>query len=127
MTPALDAVLVKESRRYRTGSALNRRQLVAINLFWRSGVKGTVLARAYGVSKNTVYSRALTGGPGYYAGSRPAAELNAEIDRLLAKETLASLQARYATPEEFAAVHRELEREIARREGEDDHGGAHSL
>jgi len=100
----LDEDLIALTRRApRDGDGLDHDQAMAINVLWRRGVKATVLARVFGVSKNTVYYRALTGLAQSYP-ARTAVEVNAKIDAM----GLEAAERKYVQPWMVEAVNAEL-------------------
>jgi hypothetical protein len=113
MTIQLNEDLMYLTKRRARGDGLKPRERIAINLFWRKGVKVPVLARAFNVSKNTIYYKCLTGlASSYPSGmSNLAEETNDLIERLGAEEAYK----KYVTPKMIKAVNDELEREDAER------------
>jgi hypothetical protein len=112
----LDLALVDKSRRY-SHNSLPERQLISLNLFRRLRVKMAVLARAFRLSKNTIYDQATTG------DNDLARRINAIVDAELEKMTamprhkaLVVLLHRYASDGEIDAVNKENAREAARKE-----------
>ena len=57
---------------------------IALNLFWRRGVRVQVLAKVFQCSKNTCYYNCLTGDAESYpsSGVSKAREINEIIDRM---------------------------------------------
>ena len=87
MTATINENLVfLTKRRPRKRGGLSAGECVALNLLWRKQVRVPVLAAVFGVSKNTVYSRALTGSAkSYHPDSRrsnTAQDTNDLIDRM---------------------------------------------
>jgi hypothetical protein len=109
MTIQLNEDLMYLTKRRARGDGLKPRERIAINLFWRRGVKVPVLARAFNVSKNTIYYKCLTGlASSYPSGmSNLAEETNDLIERLGVEEAYK----RYVTPKMIKAVNEEMERE----------------
>jgi hypothetical protein len=59
---ALDQTLLALTERApRRRGGLTERERIAINLFWRYGVRVALLAKVFRVSKNTIYYTCLTG------------------------------------------------------------------
>ena len=96
-------LLVIAKRKNRQEGSLTDAECVSANLYWREGVNPRILAKAFGVSKNTLYYRALTGKADSYPTSRfhnRAADINRIVDRLGPDEA----RRRYLTPEIKARV-----------------------
>lgn len=111
----LDEALIDRHRRKPREDTLTIDKRIAINLFWRKGVKATTLAKVFHVSKNTLYYRALTGDADSYPNSahlNQAAETNALIDRMGEREAWE----RYVTDDMVIAVNTAMAEEIERRE-----------
>lgn len=111
----LDENLINLSRRRPREDALTHDQLVAINLFWRRGVKVTIIAKVFHASKNTLYYRALTGTAdssqsALYAGQ--AQEINALVDKLGHEKAWDQ----YVTDDMVTAIHAALREDIERRD-----------
>jgi hypothetical protein len=110
----LDETLVDKMRRKARKDELTLDERIALNLFWRRGVKVPILAKAFKISKNTIYYKALTGGADSYpntAHSNPAAETNAAIERLGEDRAYK----KYVTQAMIIAVNDEMARELERR------------
>jgi predicted DNA binding protein len=97
----LDEELIYRTRR--RGRVLTPADRIALNLFKRRGVRVVVLARAFGVSKNTVYYKAITGEAPSYPQGDAAADTNALIDKIGADVAWE----KYVTNAMIAAVNRE--------------------
>ena len=78
----LDEDLIRLARRAPRRDGLQENERVAMNLFWRRGVRVPVLAKVFQCSKNTCYYNCLTGDAASYPAGNKAAEINALIDRL---------------------------------------------
>jgi hypothetical protein len=111
MTIQLNEDLIYLTKRRPRGDGLKPRERIAINLFWRRGVKVPVLARAFNVSKNTIYYKCLTGQANSYPSGSLAEETNDLIERLGVEEAYK----RYVTPKMIKDVNDEMEREDAAR------------
>jgi hypothetical protein len=117
MTVALDEALVMRVRRKPREDTLTDNECVALNLFWRRNVKVPILARAFKVSKNTIYYRALTGTADSYPTSiysNKAKEINALVDKL----GPAAAWKKYVTDDMVTAVNQEMEAELVRRDAD---------
>jgi hypothetical protein len=114
----LDRNLVARTKRRKSRNAIEPRQLIAMNLFWRNGVRVPIIARVFHVSKNTIYYKALTGSADSYPNSpgdeHSARETNAIIDSLGKDEAWT----KYVKEEEIKAINEEMARELERREAE---------
>lgn len=111
MSVELDETLIYRTRRKVRDDELSPDERVAINLFWRQGVRVPVLARVFGISKNTIYYKALTGYADSYPNTRkrnPAAETNAIIEKLGEEEAFR----RFVKPEWTEAVNKEMARDL---------------
>lgn len=114
MNVMLDEALVTKTKRKPRSDALTDDDCVAINLFWRKGVRVPLLARIFKISKNTAYYRALTGTADSYPNSiysNNAHDTNALIDRLGEAEAWR----RYVTDDMVRAVNAEMAAELERR------------
>jgi hypothetical protein len=113
MSIELDKALMARSRR--KVRALTFADRVAINLLYdnRKGVSGPVLARVFGVSKNTIYYKSLTGkADSYPTTGEQVNEVEGEIARLGRDEA----KAIYLTDEILTRVNTELQRTARRKE-----------
>jgi hypothetical protein len=114
MTVALNEDLVQRVKRRPHEGTLTEAECIALNLFWRKDVKVPILAKAFRVSKNTIYYRALTGTADSYPTSiysNQAQEINALIDKM----GVAKAWSKYVTDDMVVAVNAELEAELERR------------
>ena len=119
MTVQLDETLVYKTKRKPREDVLSERECVALNLFWRKNVRVPILAKAFKVSKNTIYYRALTGTADSYPTStysNKAKDTNALIDRLGVEKAWKQ----YVTDDMVIAVNKEMQAELARRGAERD-------
>lgn len=117
-TQILDETLIFETRRRVRKDGLTPEARIAINLFWRRGVRVPILGKVFKTSKNTIYYRCLTGGADSYPNSdqfNPAAETNATIERLGEEEAYK----RFVTPKMIKAVNDEMAREAEKRRHDD--------
>jgi hypothetical protein len=108
-------MLIYRTKRRARDDGLTAEERIALNIFWREGVRVAILARIFGCSKNTIYYKALTGEADSYPNSNrsnSAAETNALVDRLGVKEA----RRRFVTSKMQAALEDELRREARRRE-----------
>lgn len=105
----LDETLIYQTRRKARKDGLTSEERIALNLFWRKGVKVPILAKAFKISKNTIYYKALTGGADSYPNTahyNPAMETNKTIDRM----GEAAAYKKFVTPEMIKAVNEEMAR-----------------
>lgn len=109
MSMELDTTLIQIAKRKPRKDGLTHKQVMAINWFWRMGVKVSVLAKVFGVSKNTIYYKCLTGDAASYPESRvnTAAATNDIFESLGPNE----VERRYVTKKMIKAVHAEAKRE----------------
>jgi hypothetical protein len=117
MTAQLNQELMYLTKRRARGDGLKPRERIAINVFWRRGVKVPVLARVFGVSKNTIYYKCLTGMANSYpnGASNLAEETNALIESMGVEEAYK----KYVTPKMIRAINDDMEREdVARNDAE---------
>jgi transposase len=108
-------MLIYRTKRRTREDGLTPEERIALNVYWRDGVRIPILARIFGVSKNTIYYKALTGEADSYPNSNrsnSAAETNALVERLGVEEA----RRRFVTPRMQAALEDELRREARRRE-----------
>lgn len=80
----VDRALVYLTKRKTRKNGLSPRQVLAINWFWRAGVKISILARAFGVSRNTIHYKVANGA----AASYPRGLANSADDTNELVETL---------------------------------------
>ena len=116
MNIQLDETLVYMTKRRARQDGLTTQERIAMNLFWRKGVRVPILAKAFNCSKNTCYYKSLTGEADSYPTtnrSNSAAETNALIERLGEKEAWRQ----FVTPEMIEAVNAEMALEAKRRRG----------
>jgi hypothetical protein len=114
----LDTTLIYQTRRKARKDGLTAEERIALNLFWRKGVKVPILVKAFGISKNTIYYKALTGGADSYPNTatyNPAAETNAVIERMGEDKAYK----KFVTQEMIKAVNDEMARELERRHAND--------
>lgn len=110
----LDEDLIYRTKRRAREDGLTPEERIAINLLWRKKVRVPVLAKCFGVSKNTIYYKALTGTADSYPNSgrsNSATETNAVIERLGPDEAWRQ----FVTDKMVRAVNDENRREAARR------------
>jgi|SRR5579864_388722 len=117
MPVEIDKSLLYLTKRQARKDGLSDGERIALHLLWDNGlgVKVPILAKAFKVSKNTIYYKALTGDADSYPNSKrsnSAADTRAMIEELGVEEA----KRRFITPEIKAAVERELKLELARRE-----------
>ena len=96
----LDQDLIRRAKRAPRKDELTEGERIAMNLFWRKGVRVPVLARIFQVSKNTCYYNCLTGEGSSYPRSGLALATNARIDAM----GEAAAWRHYVTPQMIAAV-----------------------
>jgi hypothetical protein len=114
MPAILDPTLIYRTKRKARPDGLTADQRIAINLLWRRGVRVPIIAKVFGVSKNTIYYKALTGDADSYPNSprsNSAAETNALIDRLGVEEA----ERQFLPDKIVEAVNAALRREAKRR------------
>lgn len=106
-------LLYRTRRRTRKKDGLTPEERIALNVFWRDGVKVPILARVFKVSRNTIYYSALTG----QAESYPNTEANtaAETNDIVEAMGVEAARAQYVTERMQMALEAELEKEIERR------------
>jgi hypothetical protein len=95
----LDQDLVRRARRAPRKDELSEGERIAMNVFWRSGVRVPVLSRIFGCARNTVYYNCLTGDQVSYPSNR-AIEINEFVEKIGVGEAYR----RYVTPEMVKAV-----------------------
>lgn len=101
----IDPVAVYLAKRKPRKDGLTPEQRIAINLLRRKKFSVHFLARAFGVSKNTIYYKSLTGKADSYPNSKysnAAADTNAVIEYLGVEEA----ERRFITPEIAELVNR---------------------
>jgi hypothetical protein len=106
--------LIYRTKRRSRDDGLTPEERVAINIFWRDGVRIPILANVFRVSKNTIYYKALTGEADSYPTSsrtNSAKETNDLIEHLGVEEA----RAQFVTERMQRAVEQELAREAKRR------------
>jgi hypothetical protein len=106
--------LIYRTKRRSRDDGLTPEERIAINVFWRDGVRIPILAKVFKVSKNTIYYKALTGDADSYPNSNRtnlAEETNALIERLGIEEA----RAQFVTERMQRAVEDEMAREAKRR------------
>jgi hypothetical protein len=107
--------LIYRTKRRARDDGLTPEERIAINVFWREGVRIPILAKVFKVSKNTIYYKALTGNADSYPNSNRtnlAKETNDLIERLGIEEA----RAQFVTEKMQRAVEEEMAREAKRRE-----------
>ena len=110
----LDEDLIYRTKRKAREDGLTPEDRIAMNLFWRKKVRVAVLAKVFGVSRNTCYYKALTGTADSYPNtsrSNSAIEANAVIERLGPDEAWRQ----FVTDKMVKAVNDENRREAAAR------------
>src|SRR5580698_85596 len=113
VTPEYKTLLYRTKRRARK-DGLTADERVAINVFWREGVRIPILAKVFKVSKNTIYYKALTGEADSYPNSNrsnSAKETNELIESLGVEEA----RKQFITEKMQLAVEAEMAREAKRR------------
>ena len=78
----LDQDLVRLAKRAPRHDGLSESERIAMNLFWRRGVRVPILAKVFQCSKNTCYYNCLTGDAASYPPTNKAKEINDLIDRI---------------------------------------------
>jgi hypothetical protein len=113
VSPEYKTLLYRTKRRARK-DGLTAEERVAINVFWREGVRIPILAKVFKVSKNTIYYKALTGEADSYPNSNrsnSAKETNELIESLGVEEA----RRQFITERMQLAVEAEMAREAKRR------------
>lgn len=79
-----DKKLLARLSKRRDPDVLSLADKIAINLAWRDRARIPILAKLYGVSKNTIYYKCISGDAASYPSgeTNTAAEINAIIDRI---------------------------------------------
>lgn len=75
----LDRGLLRRARRAPRKDEVSEDERIAMNLFWRDGVRVPILVKIFRCSRSTIYYNCLTG---YGEPTARATEINAEIDRM---------------------------------------------
>ena len=115
MTVTLDKTLIYRTKRRKRPDGLSPEERIAVNLFKRQGVKVPVLAKAFRVSKNTLYYKSFTGEADSYPNSQfsnSAADTNALIESVGEEQAWSQ----YVKPEWITLVNEENAKEVRRRE-----------
>jgi hypothetical protein len=113
MSPEYRTLLYRTKRRGRK-DGLTPEERVAINIFWREGVRIPILARVFKVSKNTIYYKALTGEADSYPNSNRSNSAK-ETNELIESLGLEEARAQFITERMQLAVEAEMAREAKRR------------
>lgn len=110
MSMELDIALVHMSKRRRRPDGLTAKEVMAINWFWRKNVKVSVLAKVFGVSKNTIYYKCLTG----EADSYPVSRINSAAATNDLFETLGpdEVERRFVTKKMKKAINAAMKQEV---------------
>jgi hypothetical protein len=117
----LDQTLLYQTRRKPRADGLTPEERIALNVLWRGypsrsqRVKVPILVKVFGISKNTIYYKALTGGADSYPNTdvyNPAAETNAVIDKM----GIEAAYKKFVTPEMVKAINEEMKRELEHRD-----------
>jgi hypothetical protein len=82
MNVTLDETLIAQARRAPRKDGLAEEERIAMNLFWRRGVRVPILSKVFQCSRNTIYYNCLTGDAPSYPNSNRADEINALIDKM---------------------------------------------
>ena len=110
----LDPELQFFARRNPRVGALTPQQALALNVLWRQRVRIPVLEKVFGIGRQSIYGRVLTGeGDSYPTTARTssAREANALIDSIGLEEA----ERRYVTPAIAAAVKKHTLEHIAHK------------
>jgi hypothetical protein len=113
MTPEYRTLIYRTKRRARD-DGLTPEERVAINIFWREGVRIPILARTFKVSKNTIYYKALTGEADSYPNSNRSNSAK-ETNELIESLGLEEARAQFVTEKMQLPVEAEMAREAKRR------------
>jgi hypothetical protein len=113
MTPEYRTLIYRTKRRARD-DGLTPEERVAINVFWREGVRIPILAKVFKVSKNTIYYKALTGEADSYPNSNRSNSAK-ETNELIESLGLEEARAQFVTEKMQLAVEAEMAREAKRR------------
>lgn len=114
MTIALDQSLIFRVRRKAGANQLTPEQCIAINLLRRKGIRGTILAKAFRVSKNTIYYRCLTGSAASYRGSTTY-NVADEVNRIIDKMGAEAAWRKFVTDDMVGKVNKAMETEVEAR------------
>ncbi len=110
----LDQTLVYKAKRRFPESKLSPDTCIQINLLWRKQVRTPILARVFGVSKNTIYYRCLTGKADSYPNnqwSNTADDTNKLIDSIGEEQAWE----KYMTDEIVTKVNEAMAEEVRKR------------
>lgn len=113
VSPEYRSLLYRTKRRARK-DGLTPDERVAINVFWREGVRVPVLAKVFKVSKNTIYYKALTGEADSYPNSNRSNSAK-ETNELIESLGLEKAREQFITDKMQHAVEAEMAREAAKR------------
>ena len=80
-TVQLNETLIQRASRAPRYDELAMNERIAMNLFWRKGVRVKVLAQVFNCARNTIYYSCLTGG-GAYPARGTADKINKYVDRV---------------------------------------------
>ena len=113
VSPHYRSLLYRTKRRARD-DGLTPDERVAINIFWREGVRIPILAKVFKVSKNTIYYKALTGEANSYPNSNRSNSAR-ETNELIESLGLEKAREQFITDRMQRAVEAEMAREAAKR------------
>lgn len=113
VSPHYRSLLYRTKRRARD-DGLTPDERVAINIFWREGVRIPILAKVFKVSKNTIYYKALTGEADSYPNSNRSNSAR-ETNELIESLGLEKAREQFITDRMQRAVEAEMAREAAKR------------
>lgn len=113
VSPHYRSLLYRTKRRARD-DGLTPDERVAINIFWREGVRIPILAKVFKVSKNTIYYKALTGEADSYPNSNRSNSAK-ETNELIESLGLEKAREQFITDRMQRAVEAEMAREAAKR------------
>jgi Zn-dependent peptidase ImmA (M78 family) len=114
MIKPVDRSLIFRARRKRTNypNQLTPEQAIAINLFRRDGTRAIILARAFGVSKNTIYYRCLKGEAASYQDSPESVKVAKEANRVIDSMGFQAAWEKYVTQDMVDRVEAELKADL---------------
>lgn len=105
-TVELNVGAIEQMRRKKREDGLSLAERIALNLFWRHGVRAAILARVFNVSKNTVYYTVLN-----KRKSVAAKEAHARLER----EGEEACWNKYVSDKQISLVNAELDASMKQR------------
>lgn len=118
MTIALNESLLAATRRNRSFPELTLQERIAVNLFWRRGVKVRIIAKAFGNRhKNTLYYQCLTGDSRSYPKAKAGTNSGIEVNEIVSKIGMAAAWKKYVTDDMVANLNAAMAEEPRKRKG----------